>query len=130
MLNEIDLVDVASADRLAHGIDRNGVVRLGPGSCPRPDRRRCVIAQNLAFQICSVAIGDNIVVRTDDTCEQRQRAGLWWRRRLVSTDRLRKPVSEVQLRDESLSAGGEEPVPEQPFLQPAKCAVGLMKLEC
>ena len=40
MLDEVDLVDVAAPDRLAHGLDRVAVVRFGPRALPLPDSRR------------------------------------------------------------------------------------------
>jgi hypothetical protein len=130
MLDKVDLIDVSPADRLAYSDNCGGVGSLGPGSLPGAERRCLATLRTLVLQLSNVAIRDNVVVLSDDTGKEGKRARLGRRRRVVPTDRLGEPIPEIELCDEPLPTGGEEPVPTQPLLEPAKRAFGLEKLEC
>ena len=93
MLDEVDLVDVAARDRLAHALNRLGVVGGAPGLPPRAEREivrscRCHDRQ-----------------RTPPVGRRRRRAAAGTAREgageRLPTDRRREPVAEVQVRHEA-----------------------------
>ncbi len=126
MLDEIDLVDVASLDRGAHAVDRGGVLRRSPGRLPRPNHslNRCPKRRSV------VTMSNRIRLAPDGAGEQRQRGARLRRRRCVRpADRLRQAVTEVEIGDQLLGTAGEEALLGEPLVQAAERAVGLAQLE-
>ena len=119
VLHEIDLVDVAARDRRAHCLDGGGVVALGPGPLPASDDEAPIL----------VVILDIMDLRPDGARRKRQRARLRRNGRDRPADRLGEPVAEVEVRDERLPAGREEPSLHEPALDPLERPLGLVDLE-
>src|SRR5918999_229647 len=109
MLDEIDLIDVATLDRGTYPLDGAGIVRLAPGRLPptKALSRAQMILQRLLVFIMANRIG----IGPDGARRQRKRRTRLGRRRPARPpDRLRQAVAEVEIGHELLSAGREESV--------------------
>ena len=129
--DEVDLVDVATLDRSTHAIHGDGIFSPAPGRLPRAHGQDVesphtkTISGSIVFILANSVRGG-----PDEARRQREgRARLGGRRHARTADRLREPVSEVEVRDELLPAGSKEPVVAQPLLDPSERPFGLVKLE-
>jgi hypothetical protein len=126
MLHEVDLVDVATRDRIANADDSGGVVTRSPGAPPRADGESRI---TICHVIACIVITDNILLRPDGTGSERQRARFRRGRRVQAPDRRGEPVPQIQIGDESLAPGREETARTQPFLEPLERAFRLVDLD-
>src|SRR6266480_811460 len=110
VLDQVDLVDVASGDRFLDGLDGLRVVIIAPGALPLAD----AIGANL---------GRGLVERTNATGGEWEPAGLGRVRRRGPANRLREPVAEIEVGDESVRA--EEPFVPKVVLDRRESALGL-----
>ena len=78
VLDEVDLIDVAARDRIAHALDGGGVVARRPGPPPGAEGK----SRRTSSVIVSLSLFDNILLRPDGAGGERQRARL--RRRAAS----------------------------------------------
>jgi hypothetical protein len=115
MLDEIDLIDVAAPDRGAHGLDRFGVVRIGPRPLPLSHR--------------DVSQGQTLGRVSKGHGRQRQWARLGRLRCRGPAEWLREAVAEVEIRLAFLAARREEPVLAQVGLDLLERALGRVQLE-
>ena len=86
VLDEVDLVDVAAADRLLGGLDRGRVALVVPAALPVTDPERA-------------RRGRLFLTRVDAGGEQRQPAGLWRIRPARAPERVRAAVAEDDVGD-------------------------------
>ena len=103
----------------ADGGLEGSMVALGPRPLPRPDRDIPV----------AVAMFDIMDPPADGTGGERERTRLGGSRRNRPPDRLREAVAEVEVGDERLAAGREEPAVSKPSLDPLECPLRALDLE-
>ena len=113
VLDEVDLVDVATRDRGAHLVDRGAVVVGRPRLLPLPDPERSSSDRLLTF-----------VRGPDAGRHDGQRAGLRRRRPRLPAERLREAVAEVDVGDETFAQ-----LVGQVLLERLECAGRLVELK-
>ena len=89
-----------------------------PRALPLADHERALVT------LCHLATSER-TARGERELRARLRGGV----RCVASDRLRKPVAEVEVGDDVVRAVGEEAARRQPLLEPLERAVGVANLE-
>jgi hypothetical protein len=116
VLDDVHLVDVAARDGLLDQFDCGRVALLVPGSVPCADTERPAFPRRL-------------VPSTDAAGGQREWARLPRRGAPSATQRLREPVAEVEVGNESCCVPGEELRVAQVVVDPSEGAFCRMELQ-